>query len=192
MEAIIEYIMSNYTWFLGGAIIILLAIIGSYADKTNFGQGKNKIQEKDDKLNLQENNNFKTLQEAIDGTDENQIEENITDQQENKEMLSQESDLNLQNEPEVESAEMVSEEDQSFGENSEQTTFDSSFEEFDKKFNEILPKKEIIDDELLDEIENLSLDKTQKIDLNDIPELEDMELPKIKNLEPETEDIWKF
>ena len=40
MSTIIEYIVSNYTWFLIGAIIILLAIIGSYADKTNFGQGK--------------------------------------------------------------------------------------------------------------------------------------------------------
>ena len=42
MINILEYINENYTLFLGGAIIILLAIIGSYADKTNFGQGKTK------------------------------------------------------------------------------------------------------------------------------------------------------
>ena len=45
MVNILEYIVSNYVWFLGSAILILLAIIGYYADKTNFGFG-DKIQEK--------------------------------------------------------------------------------------------------------------------------------------------------
>ena len=66
------------------------------------------------------------------------------------------------------------------------------FEKFDKEFNEILPEKEIINDDLLDEIDNLSLDKTQKIQLTDIPDLDDVELPKIKSLETVDEDIWKF
>ena len=54
MTKILEYIVSNYTWFLFGAIIILLAIIGSYADKTNFGQGKtnNDLSDKKDKENI--------------------------------------------------------------------------------------------------------------------------------------------
>ena len=42
MQTILEYIMLNYTWILAGSIIILLAVIGYYADKTNFGQGKTK------------------------------------------------------------------------------------------------------------------------------------------------------
>ena len=58
MKDILEYIMANYTWFLGGAIIILLAIIGSYADKTNFGQGKEKI--KDDK-SIDDNKKMMTM-----------------------------------------------------------------------------------------------------------------------------------
>lgn len=40
MTHVLEYIMQHYTLFLGGIILILLAIIGYYADKTNFGQGK--------------------------------------------------------------------------------------------------------------------------------------------------------
>ena len=40
MNVMLEYILSNYTWILFGLIIILLAIIGWYADKTNFGLGK--------------------------------------------------------------------------------------------------------------------------------------------------------
>ena len=63
MESILEYIMLNYTWFLGGSIVIILAIIGSYADKTNFGQGNKK-----EELNTRENSNFNeqvTLKEYI-------------------------------------------------------------------------------------------------------------------------------
>ena len=59
-------------------------------------------------------------------------------------------------------------------------------------FCEILPKKEIINDDLLEEIDSLSLDKTQKLDLYDIPDLDDVDLPKIKTFEPEEKDIWKF
>jgi len=40
MTQLLEYITQNYTLFLFGAIIILLAVIGYYAEKTNFGQGK--------------------------------------------------------------------------------------------------------------------------------------------------------
>ena len=40
MTEILEFLESNYVWLLGGMIVILLAIIGYFADKTNFGQGK--------------------------------------------------------------------------------------------------------------------------------------------------------
>ena len=49
MDTIVNFAVSNSAWFLVGAIIILLAIIGSYADKTNFGLGKKKEEEKDNK-----------------------------------------------------------------------------------------------------------------------------------------------
>ena len=51
---ILEYILANYTWFLIGIVLILLAIIGYHADKTNFGQGK-KENSKEDKPDKNEN-----------------------------------------------------------------------------------------------------------------------------------------
>ena len=50
MMHILEYILENYTWFLVGIVLILLAIIGYYADKTNFGHGKKNTQKENDIL----------------------------------------------------------------------------------------------------------------------------------------------
>lgn len=172
MEAFLEYIMLNYTWFLGGAIIILLAIIGYYADETNFGQGKDK-KDNNFKLDEVESNIEEIIEEPIQETIDNSIEEP-------EDVLEQSDDLiNL-------------DEIENINQEIQDTNFEEEFEKFDKEFNEILPEKEIISDELLDEIENLSIDKTQKLDLSDIPDLDDVELPKIKLLEPEEQDVWKF
>jgi len=167
MEKIVEFIMLNYTWIVAGLIIILLAIIGSYADKTNFGQGKPKeeIKKEDTKIEKEE---LQTINEVIENQAEVPIKEKTIDQNQIPEP--QENNI----------------------ETNSTTSIDSSFEKFDKEFNELLPKKEIIDGELLEEIDNLSLDKTQKLNLTDIPDLDDVELPKIKSMEPEEEDIWKF
>ena len=66
--------------------------------------------------------------------------------------------------------------------------------EYDKLNDEVkglLSKKEVIDDNLLSDIDNLSLDKTQKYNFGDIPDLDDVDLPEIKKSDEE-EDIWKF
>ena len=62
---------------------------------------------------------------------------------------------------------------------------------FNEEFESILPKKEIIDSDLLNDIDDLELGKTQKIDLSVVPDLDNIELPKIKQMDKE-EDIWKF
>ena len=184
MQAFLEYIMLNYTLFLGGAIIILLAIIGYYADKTNFGQGK-KDEIKDNNLNLEELADKEAADEFnLDSFDELSEE---TELSENSDLIENQEEIS----PDIEVIENSQENISNQAVRSE-INFEEEFEKFDKEFNDILPKKEIIDDELLDEIENLSLDKTQKIELSDIPDLDDVELPKIKSLEPEEEDVWKF
>ena len=67
MIQILEYIAQNYTLFLSVLVLILLAIIGYYADKTNFGQGKNQEKEpKETKENIEEQ---KTLNDAIKSND---------------------------------------------------------------------------------------------------------------------------
>jgi len=170
MEKFLEYIMMNYTWILGISIMILLAVIGYYADKTNFGQGKNKEkQSNDEEVNLQSNTEEKRLDDIINP---NIQEETVVE------------DIRNNNRVEEPVVDLIKEQPK--------TNFEQNFEKFDKEFNEFLPKKELIDDELLFEIDSLSLDKTQKIDLTDIPDLDDVELPKIKELQPEEEDIWKF
>ena len=83
MKDILEFIVANYIWFLGGTIIILLAIIGSYADKTNFGQGK---ESKESKKEEEDNNEIKQdeiepvntkVEDAASNIDEN-IDSNLT------------------------------------------------------------------------------------------------------------------
>ena len=157
MAKILEYIMLNYTWFLGGAILILLAIIGSYADKTNFGQGEKKL-DKDldlDKDIIVTDEDIENEKEVIEGIPE--VEDVLIEKEENNE-----------------------------------STFEENFDKLSNEFEELLPKKELIDNELLEDIENLSLDKTQKIDLSVIPDLDDVDLPEIKKLAPEEHDVWKF
>lgn len=210
MEIILEYIMSHYILFLGGTIIILLAIIGYYADKTNFGQGKVKELNQEKVHKSQGINKFDTLQEAVEnihqnenqevnmettGVNDNQIESNLNNQSSN---LNNETINEQKNIMPVQSNQNIVVEENIFPVHNEQNVsvqennFEENFKEFDKTFKELLPEKDIIDDQILDEIENLSFDKTQKIDLTNVSGLDDVELPKIKNLKPETEDIWKF
>lgn len=103
MTKILEYITLNYTWFLGGAILILLAIIGYYADKTNFGQGKPK---KDD-----DNNKSKDNDKALE---ENRIEpvefEDSEVEEEKVEDSTIDDSLNLVDPLQIETNNQISEE----------------------------------------------------------------------------------
>ena len=187
MQTILEYIMLNYTWILAGSIIILLAVIGYYADKTNFGQGKTKETDNRDNFNMDslEGKRLDDLFEDKDGDDvsSNEILENTN-------VTNNKANVQTDNSKNVTNAKVNVQTD-----NSKIETIDKleeNFDKFDKEFNELLPKKEIIDDELLDEINNLSLDKTQRIQLTDIPDVDDVDLPEIKSLQIEEEDIWKF
>ena len=184
MDKILEYVLANYTWILGGVIIILLAIIGSYADKTNFGQGKIKAEPEEDK-----NKDFvltdemkdqinKRFNESIAGDSSSENEEQNKIQEEVTNHTSNILDKNISEEKETAP--------------SHKGTFDDKFEKMSQEVEEYLPEKELIDGDLLDEIENLSLDKTQKINTNEIPDLDDVELPKIKDLKSESDDVWKF
>lgn len=211
MEKFIEYITLNYTWFLGGSIIILLAVIGYYADKTNFGQGKPKEREKENKPEGEKLDASKRLNDLFPqkGDKDNQKLEVNNNQNLNVQQPNIVSQMNfdpMTGQPINQTSIDVNQSNQFINSNNNLNTpivedsFDDigtlktseeNFQKFDKEFNELLPKKEIIDDELLDEINNLSLDKTQKIELSDIPDLDDVELPKIKSL-TEEEDIWNF
>lgn len=247
MTQVLEYIMQYYTWFLGGAILILLAIIGYYADKTNFGQGKNP---KNDENNKDVNSTLKEeiKEESLEKVEELDVVQNdrltdsvILEENEQKQnSIPNENeltpleynveDVNLtQNytnvsleEIDIEKEINVDEQNSVKNETDEKNIVDAStivpeviddnssliseiteeeqnnllsdeeFDKFSQEFNLVLPKKELIDTDLLSDIEDFELGKTQKLDLNDIPDLDDIELPKIKQLDPKEQDIWKF
>lgn len=227
MTKIVEYIMQNYTWFLTGAIIILLAIIGSYADKTNFGQGKDKSQDDEkEKNNLDFAN--KRISDNLESNELNSDEKNVIDEKSVKQesfnytnvgnkdtsILDEISEpdfssndnagdinentrdsQNLESKPIENSSkqnELINNNVIQKLENNKKDDFDENFNKFDEEFNTLVPKKDIIDSDILDDIDDLSLDKSKKSSLNNIPDLDDVELPKIKNLKSEDENIWKF
>lgn len=245
MGQVLEYITQNYTLFLAVAILILLAVIGYYADKTNFGQGKNsnnKEKDSSDELKNREkieplgiangaNNDKKqsindvpvdvvqdsiddgvAVEEKVQKTKESSNIENIADatlaesqnietsnKSHNVELLQNNSigQVNLNDKADLISDKKIN--DISKLNNVKLETKQSSvllneeaFNKFNDEFNSILPKKELINTDLLSDIDDLELDKTQKLNLNDIPDLANIELPKIKQLASEDEDIWKF
>lgn len=65
MNQVLEYITQNYTLFLVGAIVILLAVIGYYADKTNFGQRKSNENEDNKDLKKIEDADFEEPKESV-------------------------------------------------------------------------------------------------------------------------------
>jgi len=237
MEAIVEYIITNSTWFIGGIIIVLLAVIGWYADKTNFGQGKQNTEyNKGENVNSVNNINnnvdkpitHQTVSNDAPKTDDSKlfgvIDEMFTENnsvnaignninsntsgdittdlygdglltnfssndmdlkntlstQENAKIIDNFSNIDVNNYVQNTS-------NQEF-----QSDVDKNYEILNEEFDEVLPKKDIINHDLLGEIDSLTFDKTQKLDLNDIPDLDDVELPEIKKLKPEEDDIWKF
>lgn len=237
MINVLEYIEQNYTLFLGAGILILLAVIGYYADKTNFGQGKNANNNEKKQRDLSHIRLSEVTGEKNFKTDENQVDNNLdVHQPDGQEVILNElpqnaaPDLNNVNNEQVEVGNNVNSEiiNTDVEENvqtavpseivisnvnsveinanslnsvsvekvndtpSESLLNEDSFSKFNEEFNLLVPERELISTDLLNDIDDLELGKTQKLDLSEIPALEDIELPKIKNLSKEEQDIWKF
>ena len=209
MTEFLEYIMSNYTWFLFGAIIILLAIIGSYADKTNFGQGKANVDlsdKKDKEKVLIENKEARlddiykkgnSKQQKSENSDRKKEKQNSVEEISKSETAQEASgneketiDLDSQSEAKTDTKIVDNPES---NEAVEKKNEKLSFDQLNDIFNEVLPEKQLITNELLDEVDSLDVDnKSQKTDFNNMPSLDDFELPKIKNLKSTDDDIWKL
>lgn len=172
MDKIIEYISVNYTWILAGIILILLAIIGRYAEATNFGSKELEEKKK------------KQKKEEVEQIEEQQPEE-VQPKEEPEEAEKEEVKVEEPQQNEQEVVEEATNEKRS-------KELEQKLDSLDKEFDSFIPKKDLISGDLLNEIDSLSLDKTQKISLTDIPDLDDVELPKIKDLTKKDDDIWKF
>lgn len=192
MIQILEYIAQNYTLFLSVLVLILLAIIGYYADKTNFGQGKN--QEKESKEVNDNKEEQKTLNEAIktnDSSNEEKLVENVDkieiaeEKNENAEEKNENAEENKLKEALVENTINEINSEESIIKKEEQ------IKEFDE-IESLLPKKELINSDLLNEIEGMEFNSIKEKTSFDVPDLDDISLPKIKNLVEKEQDIWKF
>ena len=64
-----DFIVDNYVWFIVGGVIILMAVIGYIADKTDFGRNVNK--EKPKKEKKVKKKNKKINDENIDNSNNN-------------------------------------------------------------------------------------------------------------------------
>jgi hypothetical protein len=225
MTQVLEYILANYTWFLVGAVLVLLAIIGYYADKTNFGQGNKSPQNKDvlekdedDSIDISnirlsevtktENKN-EILNVPVDASNNNsnEITQNISIEDNsdfsNQKPIVKDNDDTVNNvdvqfnkveniESSVQEIPILEESQNVISNENALQSNEEKFNMFSAEFDSLLPKKNIINTDLLSDIEDLEFDKTQKIDLSGVPDLDDIELPKIVGLSSDDEDIWKF
>ena len=238
MTQVLEYIMQNYTLFLFVAILILLAVIGYYAEKTNFGQGKvdkikeqkNPDSEKDLKntrlmnvvnsseINSQNNivsdvrNNTENLVEEQNNTisnvnyNENLINDKTINVQTNSMGNTQNVNESIEGKKETEnpiidaihkelnlvSNDVIFNEEEIKKKEIKNRKREEAFNKFSDEFDALLPKREIISDDLLSEIEDLELGKTQKFNLKDLKRFDNIKLPRISDTVTEDQDIWKF
>lgn len=238
MTQVLEYIMQNYTLFLFVAILILLAVIGYYAEKTNFGQGKvdkikeqkNPDSEKDLKntrlmnvvnsseINSQNNivsdvrNNTENLVEEQNNTisnvnyNENLINDKTINVQTNSMGNTQNVNESIEGKKETEnpiidaihkelnlvSNDVIFNEEEIKKKEIKNKKREEAFNKFSDEFDALLPKREIISDDLLSEIEDLELGKTQKFNLKDLKRFDNIKLPRISDTVTEDQDIWKF
>lgn len=161
-----DFIMENYVWFIVGGVIILMAIIGFIADKTDFGRKAvkpkpKKVKEKPTKI-------------KVDAKGINELTQNIN----NEEKLSK-KDNNVSNDNEQQ---IIS----SINENVDQSLFaplTETNESNSKEVNTTGLVNEVVNEE--PENSQNSNVQLQNIDFPPLPETNNQSVS-------EEEDIWKF
>ena len=160
--AIVDFIMSHYIAILLVVIIIIFALIGRYVEKKGFlAPATDKNKKVEEKKEV--------VEEKAEPTEE-KVEITMVPKEEKV------KDVSIED---IDSALFAPIEG------------NNEYDALNKEVKDLLPKKEVIDDDMLSDINNLSLDKTQKYNFGDIPDLDDVDLPKIKKADDD-EDIWKF
>lgn len=163
MSIIVEYIMNNYIWILSIIIVILLAVIGYFADKTNFGQGKQLF-------DFEEEPKEETQKIELENLKLNDLlESNI--EQEEQQQIGESTELIVPDSKKEE---------------------DKKIEDFDTSFDKIIKDKPILDDSLLADIDNLTFEDKKSKKEKKLPRIEDIELPKIESLSEIDDEIWRF
>lgn len=186
MINVVSYVTNNYIWFLCVIVIILLSIIGRYAEKTNFGEGK-KIVKVKKKKNEEEQQSLKNKNQPLVVDEKSSIEPEIIDEKniEKKdaaitEDLSLVDDIEKSKLDEEKPLELMTEDDFLKSDN----------------LDVLLPKKVTFNDDLLRDIENLNFDFTSRkrkksTEIQGFDDLLDLDLPSIKTNSSSNDDIWK-
>ena len=195
MTEIMSFLISNYVWILVIVIVTLLAIIGSYANKTNFGEGtKEETEDESQKDVIIENKKLSEVlgqdSATLPGTDEKDLNTEIK----NESSASVINNNNISNTSSLSSDVNIKEEVELKTENKENLfkSIEEKLSSLDNELNTMLPKKEVIDDNILEDLEDISLDNSEnnKKKIKTI-KTSDIELPKIKSLKDKEEDVWK-
>ena len=198
MTDITSFVTDNLVWILVGIVVILLAIIGRYADKTNFGEGKKivKVKKKKGKRDIIEELEVQSNEEPVKEQKEknsNPTEEiDIIAEMQNNTRDNFNSDAN---EEQKEADELKIDdnivESEEIKEEKKKESEEMSSDEFMKSddLDILLPKKDIVTGDFLQEVEDMNLDFKKKDLFSDIPDLDDVDLPTIKKKKTKT-DIW--
>ena len=209
--AVVNFVMSYYVWFLVGIILILLAIIGAYADKTNFGQGKKEENKNSD--NEVDLKNVK-LNDAIgnkttkDGSKQENISMNSNDAAKDIAVSENNNIINLSNvdDASIKKIDVVSEpknidtnnstrkvESKEEDVTSKSLNLDEKLSKLDSAINDMLPEKELIDTSILDDVSDIDvgLDDKKLFDNKDKFDLGDLKLPEIKKPKKQPKNVWK-
>ena len=221
MTEMFDFIVTNYAWILVIVLIILLAIIGGFAEKSLFDSNskENKSKEDDKTVDL---SNMK-MSDFFGTTDKGNNQINVNNENINNNVLTNTNNMNsaviapvdngnynnasvidnnmsgVVNNNVINNTELTAQVN-SANQNAQSnintnlqlmTNLESKLSNLDKQINDILPKKDLINNDILDEVNDIDIEpskiKGTKKDLN----LNDIELPSIKSTKSKKKDLWK-
>lgn len=198
-----DFITENYIWFIVGAVILLMAVIGYYADKTDFGRIKKekKVKPVKEEIKVEE-----VVEEPVEKTEEVALEKPKKEKKKKKDKKKKKKETEEQPNEEVDAEELV--------ENNEEKPEEDLFAEFDTmppvESNEMVDESlfaPLTDEQVVesDEVtenseENVIEPVSEEIENNNDFELQSVEptnLPEIDladSVSPvaDEEDVWKF
>ena len=195
MTDIVSIITDNLVWILVGIVVILLAIIGRYADQTNFGEGKKiiKIKKKSSKRDIIDKLAIEQEEPEKDSTKEMNTD-NSSEKKEEVDIIEEMKKNTRDNfNPDADTTSVLDQNIQTeeIKEQKKKESEEMSSDEFLKTddLDILLPKKNVVTGDFLQEVEDINLDFKKKDLLSDIPDLDDVDLPSIRKKKNKT-DIW--
>jgi hypothetical protein len=174
-----EFLMDNIMWFIGGALVVVLAIIGFYAEKKNFGKLKNSNEKKEPINNeikkeiVQSNtetkeevaqSNDEVKEEVVENAplktddviEENNINKDIND---NQEVVSEEkevidNDIKIEEPSETEILSKVAK---------EEIISEEAIEEENKEEETKEIKEEVVENQITDSVDEIGIKEEEEL-----------------------------